>query len=137
MIPGNQLVYTIIVDNIGPSNATGAVLEDTLPTGVSLVSIFEGTNNLTTSATTNGQVITLPLGNIPAADAARTLIFTVNVAAWVAANITNAVLVRSNQQANEISLVNNSSNVTTTVTPNASLVINQTDSVDPATPVGP
>ncbi|MFQ6027719.1 MAG: DUF11 domain-containing protein, partial [Dehalococcoidia bacterium] len=36
--PGGELVYTVRVDNCGPSEATGVVVTDTLPAGVTLVS---------------------------------------------------------------------------------------------------
>jgi uncharacterized repeat protein (TIGR01451 family) len=134
VVPGNQFVYTITVDNLGPSNATGVVVEDVLPAGVSLVSVFEGTTDLTSTTTTNGQIITLPLGSIPAADAARQFTFTVAVASSVTTNLTNTVTVRSNEQASEIDTDNNSSTANTTVSPNATLIVSKTDNIDPAIP---
>ncbi len=39
-VPGETLSYTLTVDNHGPSDATGVMLTDTLPMGVSLVTVI-------------------------------------------------------------------------------------------------
>jgi uncharacterized repeat protein (TIGR01451 family) len=134
VVPGNQFSYTITVDNLGLSDATNAVLDDNLPTGLTLVSITENGTNITNAATVNGQLVTLPLGTIAPADPVRTFTYLVNVASSVSTDISNAATVSSSQQANEVNTVNNTSTVLTTVTPNASLTIVKSDDVDPATP---
>jgi uncharacterized repeat protein (TIGR01451 family) len=53
---GRRLTYTLSVDNAGPSTATGVVLTDTLPAGVSLVS----TSGASCSPTPPGVVCDLP-----------------------------------------------------------------------------
>lgn len=136
VVPGNEFVYTITVDNLGVSNATGVILTDTLPAGVSLLSIFENGNNITNSANTNGQQVSLALGTFTPTDAVRTFTYTVDVASSVATDLNNTVVVTSNENANETNSINNSAVVVTTVTPNATLVITKSDNVDPATPGG-
>lgn len=134
VIPGSQFSYTITVDNLGVSDATGVTLTDTLPAGVTLVSISEGGTAITNTATVNGQQVTLPVGTFTSTAPLRTFTYTVAVASSVFTDITNAVTVNSDQQANEVSLNNNSAQAVTTVTPNATLVIAKSDNVDPATP---
>ncbi len=54
---GQQLVYTLNFENTGTANASGAVLEDTLPSGVNFVSATGGASH-------HGGVVTWPLGNL-------------------------------------------------------------------------
>jgi len=73
---GNNLTYTIVVTNLGPATATGIVVTDTLPTGVSFVSVtspgyvtniagtievIEGfTNNLGSGFTSSFNIVVAP-----------------------------------------------------------------------------
>jgi uncharacterized repeat protein (TIGR01451 family) len=53
---GQQATYTISVTNNGPDAATGVILRDTLPTGVTYVSSAGGTYDKTTGAWTVGSL---------------------------------------------------------------------------------
>lgn len=134
VVPGNQLIYTITVDNLGSSNATNAFIEDVLPAGVSLVSVTENGTNITNSVTVNGQIVTIPVGTIAPSDPVRVFTVTTNVAASVTATLSNTVTVRSSQQASEVSLTNNEAVQTTAVNPTAVLTITKNDNVTSATP---
>ena len=61
---GNTVTYGISVSNLGPSNATGVVLTDTLPTGLVASSIQ---TTLGTATQANG-VVTVSMGDMPAGD---------------------------------------------------------------------
>ena len=59
VVTGNNLTYTLVVRNNGPSSATGLTVTDTLPVGVTLFSSFA------TQGTCNGtSVVTCNVGNL-------------------------------------------------------------------------
>ena len=62
------VTYTLIVDNRGPSDASGVVVTDTVPASVTIHSVAPSQG----SCETNGQVLTCSLGGI-AADASATV----------------------------------------------------------------
>ncbi len=64
---GMQLDYTVTLTNNGPSDATGVVLNDTLPAGVTFVS--DSTDQDATLAVSNG-VVSLALDTLAAGDSA-------------------------------------------------------------------
>ena len=57
LLLGNYLTYTITVSNGGPATATGVVVSNTLPPGVSFFSTSAGSANFTTSYTGAGQLV--------------------------------------------------------------------------------
>ncbi len=69
---GENLIYTIVVTNNGPSNATGVILNDILPTETTFVSIVmnQGTYDHT------GSLITCNLGDL-ASGSSTTITITV------------------------------------------------------------
>ena len=90
VIAGNQLTYTITVTNLGPSDATGVVVTETLPGAVSYVSDTpsQGTYNSGTAEWSVG----------PLADgASETLTLTVLVDPATTGTITNRVCVTGNE----------------------------------------
>ncbi|HBJ34767.1 MAG TPA: hypothetical protein DDZ51_08390 [Planctomycetaceae bacterium] len=59
--PGDQLTYTIVVTNNGPSVARGVTLTDLLPAGTTFIS---GTGPGGTSLTANGQTVDVAIGTL-------------------------------------------------------------------------
>lgn len=74
--PGDQLTYTIVVTNAGPSVAQGVTMTDVLPAGVTFVS---GTGPNGTTLTAAGQTVNVTIGTMdPAATQTYTIIAQVN-----------------------------------------------------------
>ena len=62
IIAGNQLLYTVTVNNAGPDDATGVVVTDTLPAGVTFVS------STPPICVDSGGILTCTIGTIAASD---------------------------------------------------------------------
>lgn len=107
VIAGDQLTYTVQVDNAGPSDATGVVVTDTLPVGVKFVST-------TGCAEDPNGVPTCSLGTILANGSAQFTI-TVDVGAGTSGTITNRVDVSGSET--DPNPDNNSDTEDTIVTP--------------------
>jgi len=76
--PGTELTYTIVVNNVGPSNAAGVSLIDVLPTGVTFVS-GSGPNGSGSPLTADGQTVEVEIGNLaPGASRTYTIVARVN-----------------------------------------------------------
>jgi uncharacterized repeat protein (TIGR01451 family) len=71
---GTDLVYTITVDNLGPSAAHNVVVTDTIPAGTTYVSATPAS-----SATYDSGTVTWSLGTVRVADSPVTLTLTVRV----------------------------------------------------------
>jgi uncharacterized repeat protein (TIGR01451 family) len=84
--PGETLTYTLVVTNLGPSDAQGVVLTDTLPGGVSLIS---ATPSQGTGCST-GSAPTCTLGLIPLNTTASVTIV-VSVTSSVSTTLSNTV----------------------------------------------
>lgn len=118
---GDQLTYTLLVTNNGPSTATNVIVSDTLPTGLTFVSV-------NTTAGTAAQAAGVVTANIPtlAVNASAT----VTIVSTVAASFTGTTIANSaTADADEAVLV--TSNASTAVNPEVDLVITKTDSADP------
>jgi uncharacterized repeat protein (TIGR01451 family) len=121
VVAGQNLTYTITVNNAGPSNATNVVVTDTLPAGVTFVSTSGCAGD------PNG-VPTCNLGTINAGGNKQYTV-TVTVNAGTTGTLTNNVSVTSNTA--DPNAANNSASATTTVNASADLSITKTDSPDP------
>jgi uncharacterized repeat protein (TIGR01451 family) len=130
---GNNLTYTITVNNAGPSNATTVALSDTLPAGTTFVSLSPaGGWSCTTPAVGAGGTVSCTNPSLSVGNAVFTL--TVNVGAGVATGtvITNTATVSS--ATTDPNTGNESGTATTTVgSGSADLSVTKSDSPDPVT----
>lgn len=112
-IPGNELTYTVIINNAGPSVAAGVTLVDVLPSGVTFVS---GTGPGGQVLTANGQNVEVAVGNLdPAAPRTYTIVARVNQGFSGAATNNATVATTTNEGQN--TLANTASAVTQVTIP--------------------
>ena len=124
VIAGNQLTYTITVDNAGPGVADNVVVTDTLPAGVSLVSTSG-------CAEDPAAVPTCSLGSIASgANAVYTVTVTVDNDYTDGGMLTNMATVASST--NDPDGNNNSTTEDTMVDRSSDLSITKRDLFDPA-----
>jgi len=114
-VPGQALTYQIVVTNVGPSAAQDVVVTDTLPAGFSTISV----------SSSQGGCASLPcsLGTLPAGGQA-TVTIVGEVSASVTTTLTNLAGVSSTTP--DPLLENNTTILTTTVSPSADLVLVKT-----------
>ncbi len=122
VLVGQNLTYTIMVTNGGPSSATGVTVTDTLPAGVTYVSATPSQGSCSGTSTVTCNLGTLANG----ASATVTIVVTPTTTGTKSntASVTSSV--------NDPNTSNNSSTASTTVNPSANLSIIKTDSPDPA-----
>jgi uncharacterized repeat protein (TIGR01451 family) len=125
---GSALLYTLVVENQGPNTATGIVLEDTLPDGVTFSS---ASSTCQAPDTDNGGVVTCNLDDIIAGQRITTSIV-VEVITTTRGRIFNTAEVTSD---NDPNTNNNSATFGTTVGAGgqsaSDLLINVFDTPDP------
>lgn len=102
---GQNVVFTILASNLGPANATGVVMNDLLPAGLTYVShtASSGTYNSGTGAWSIGSLAT---------GASRTLTITATVTSAGLPQVTNTATITGNEF--DPSLTNNTSVVSVT-----------------------
>jgi uncharacterized repeat protein (TIGR01451 family) len=108
---GSTFDYTVTIDNTGPSDATGVVVTDMLPSGLSFVN--PGSDP---SCSASGQSVSCNLGAVAVTDPAEQI--TIKVRADTAGNKSNTASVDSNESSPE-----DSNQTTTTVNPLADLAM--------------
>ncbi len=118
---GQNLTYTIIVTNNGPSSAAAVTVTDTLPAGATYVSATPSTGSCTGTSTVSCNLGTL-------ANAASATV-TIVVTPTTAGTLNNTASVSSTT--GDPNMGNNSSSTSTTVNPSANLSITKTDAPDP------
>ena len=106
-VPGAQITYTISVDNLGPSDAAGVVVMDSLPAEVTLVSADPAPSSQV------GRVVTWNVGALPVASDPLSFSLTVQIGAGTSTPITNVARVGSTTA--DPDTVNNRSTFTTSV----------------------
>jgi uncharacterized repeat protein (TIGR01451 family) len=121
VIAGNNITYTVTVNNAGPGDAQNVVVTDTLPAGVTFVSTAGCAED------PNG-IPTCSLGTISAGGSAQYTV-TVTVDSGTTGTITNNVSVTSDTSDPDSN--NNSTSEDTTVNAEADLVITKSDNPDP------
>jgi uncharacterized repeat protein (TIGR01451 family) len=113
---GDNLIYTIVVHNNGPSDAQGVTLSDVVPAGTTLVSgnQVSGPTFTITSPPGGTGTITATAPTL-AAGASATFTFTVQVDAGALAGTTISNTASATTTTTELVTTNNSSTVTATV----------------------
>jgi uncharacterized repeat protein (TIGR01451 family) len=104
---GDALTNTITVTNLGPDLATGVVLTNTLPAGVTFVSAWLSQGNLTG---VGGGQVTCNLGSLAAGGSATVIIITVP---FVTGSLVNSVNVAGSEE--DLNPANNSAQAKTSV----------------------
>lgn len=123
VIVSNLLTYTIAVTNHGPSAASGVILTNPLPAGVTFISA----NSTQGSCTNSAGTVTCNLGSL-AKDASATV--TLVVQPTLVGTINNTATARANES--DANFANNSATATTSVNiPTADLAVSLVDAPDP------
>jgi len=139
--PGEALVYTIIVTNNGPSDATGVNVVDNLPDGIRITSANSTVGTVTIPASAqdtiaaNNDDLTVAIGNLAVGASATITVNAVVLPDFRAAGgtITNTAIVSSSTPGlTDSNTANNTASETTTLTPEIDLRVTKTDSPDPA-----
>jgi|GEM_PF-503812 len=132
-IPGNGIVYTIVVTNSGPSNVVGATVVDTMPavlTNVTYTAVTSGgASGFTASGNGNiNDTVNMPVGS--------TITYTVTALIQPSATgtLTNTATVTPPVGTNDPTPGNNTGTDIDTLTPRADLSITKTDGVATAIP---
>ncbi len=118
---GALVIYTLIVSNNGPSDATGVVLTDTLPTSM----VFQSSTPGTSSCTHTDGIVTCNLGSIQSGRSKQVVIRAFTTLSGV---FTNRAEVAANEP--DPHAANNTTSEDTTVQP-ADLSVTKSDSPDP------
>lgn len=132
-IRGNQLTYTLVVTNNGPSGATNVEAVDTLPAGVTYVSSTTTAGSVAAPVGGSSDVVAT-IGAL-ASGASETVTITVSVDDAAAASISNSAIVRSTESTGgfDTDTTNNTATEPTAVQSNIDLSITKADSADPVT----
>ena len=132
VVAGTQLTYTISVHNAGPSTAKNVVVTDTLPAGVTFVSVTPSQGTCTTGQQPGSGTLTCGLGNLASGANA-----TITVVAFVAPDVPPGTILFNKAVVSSATAdpdnSNNQDSVNTTVAGSADLSVTKTDSPDPVT----
>ncbi|GJQ30063.1 MAG: hypothetical protein HBSAPP03_19470 [Phycisphaerae bacterium] len=117
--PGGNVTYVVTVRNNGPEAATGVVMTDTLPAGMTFISVDGG-------ASESGGIVTANIGGMASGE---TRVFNVVVTTNTIGSYQNSASVTGTSTDNNPN--NNAANANTTVrAPMADLAVNITDPAD-------
>ncbi len=136
--PGETLVYTVVVTNNGPSDATLVRVDDNLPDGIRITSATSTVGTVTIPATAqdtvaaNNDDLVVNVGNL-ASGATATITVNATVLPGTTGTLTNtATVLTTNTALTETNTTNNTDSETTGLSPEVDLRITKTDSIDPA-----
>jgi uncharacterized repeat protein (TIGR01451 family) len=119
--PDQALVYTLVVDNDGPSQATGVTVIDTLPVSVTYESDSAGCDH-------SSGILSCNLSDI-APSASASLMITVTVDSLARGALANNAIVSADE--NELTPGDNSTILNTTIYAEADLELQKSDHPDP------
>ncbi|TDD59403.1 DUF11 domain-containing protein [Kribbella antibiotica] len=123
VVAGNELIYTLTVRNAGPSDAIGAVVTDTLPTGTTYIRGSSSAGDCLQDPSVAEPVVICPAGRLkPAAELSITVTVKVDPAT-APGKLTNAATVSS--QTPDPNDSNNRGTADTVVTAAANLSISK------------
>jgi len=118
---GQTIIYRLIAANEGPDDATGVTVVDTLPADVTFVSATINGGAINDGIVHNAGTVTATIGNL-ANNAQAIVLITATVNSNSAALVTNQAVV-SNSPNTDPDLINNQSDVSTSVTRAVDLAI--------------
>jgi len=127
-IPGEELTYSIVVTNNGPSTANMVTFTDTLPVGVTFLSASKTTGS--GSVNNNGRNLTADLGSLANGQSSIITVI-VRVEDSATGTLTNTAIVAA---PNESNTTNNTDTAAVNITPQVDLTITKDDSDDPLKP---
>jgi uncharacterized repeat protein (TIGR01451 family) len=131
---GQQLTYTIIASNLGPEAAEFASWSDTLPAGVTFLSLSSsGAWTCTTPAVGSGGDVDCSIDSFPVGSELFTLVVTVDPGVTDGTVLSNTATVGS-ETPDPSESPPSSSTATTLVTDTADLGVTKTDDPDPVDP---
>ncbi|HEY7945643.1 MAG TPA: hypothetical protein VIH15_14160 [Casimicrobiaceae bacterium] len=130
-VPGQAVIYTIVVSNAGPSDALGATVSDTLPAAISSATwtcVASGGNCSASGSGSIGDTVNVPAG------ATLTYTLLASIASGASGNLVNTATVAAPAGATDSNPGNNSATDTDSLVPTADLAIAKTDGSASYTP---
>ncbi|MDX2004680.1 MAG: hypothetical protein SFU83_05320 [Meiothermus sp.] len=124
-VPGSTLTYTLVARNNGPNPVTGATLTDTLPSGVTGGSWTCAASSGSSCPASGSGNIAANVSLLSGGTATFSLVVTVSPAAT--GTLSNTAGISAPLTVADTNLSNNSSTVTTTLTPSVNLSLSKTD----------
>lgn len=131
-VPGEDIRYTITVENLGPSDVIGAVIDDVFPPELSNVS-YSSVATGSASGNTDGVGDITDLVNLPVDS---TIVYTVDatIASGATGTLSNTATVTPPSTVTDTNLANNTSTDDNTLNRGVDLVITKTDNRDTISP---
>ncbi len=132
-IPGQSVTYEIVVQNLGPRGATGAVVSDTFPALLSGVTFSSSATGGASGNTASGsgnlsETVTLP------ANSSITYLVTGTIDPSAVGNLVNTATVTAPPDVVDTNPANNSATDTDTLIPNVDLAVTKSNGVTSVEP---
>ena len=128
-VPGESLTYTIVVQNLGPEDATGATVVDSFPaelTNITYTSVAANgaSDNVTSGVGNINDTVNLPAGS------SITYTVTADVLSSATGTVENTATVTAPTDVTETDTSNNTATDIDTITPRVDLAVTKDDGVD-------